>query len=272
MAPINSEATAWLAAAGRVPMLTPAEEVHLGGLVRRWQDWEPSPAEAPPAVARRGIRARNRIVAANLRLVAMVVSRIGGDGLLVDRLQNGAIGLVRAAEKFDPSRGYKFSTYSYLWIRQAIDAGELAETTIRLPQPVAAAVKGRRNGHCSPACLEAGLAAVVGVLSLDRPVSGLSCFSDGDIDLANVLAAPAEPGLLELAHVEALQVALAAMRAAEPDSMALLDLFHQEGHQITVLADLVGTGHHAAKVSMGAAADRMRSLPEVQVVLAELVA
>ena len=253
-------------------MLTPAEEVHLGGLVRRWQDWEPSPAEAPPAVARRGIRARNRIVAANLRLVAMVASRIGGDGLLVDRLQNGAIGLVRAAEKFDPSRGYKFSTYSYLWIRQGIDYGELAETTIRLPAPVAAAVKGKRNGKVSRACLEAGLAAVVGVLSLDRPVHGLTCSSDGDTDLANMVPAPAEPDLVQLAHVEALQMALAAMRQADPDAMALLELAHIDGAPITQLGDLEGTTHQRAKAAMDAATDRLRALPEVQVALAELVA
>ena len=272
MAPVNFEAAAWLDAAGRVPMLTPAEELHLGALVRRWQDWEPSTAEAPPAVRRKGLRARNRMVAANLRLVAMVASRIGGDGLLSDRLQNGAIGLVRAAEKFDPSRGYKFSTYSYLWIRQSIDYGELAESTIRLPAPVAAAVQGKRNGKVSRACVEAGTVAAVGILNLDRPVHGLTCSSDGDTDLANMVPAPAEPDLEQQAHVEALQEALASMRQAEPDSMALLELFHAEGHQITHLATLVGTGNQRTRVAMDAATDRLRALPAVQVAMAELVA
>jgi len=202
----------------------------------------------------------------------MVAGRTGGIGHLSDKLQNGTLGLVRAAEKFDPSRGYKFSTYSYLWIRQAIDTGELAESTIKLPTNVSAAVRGRRNGHCSAECLEAGLATAVGMLSLDSSVAGLTVFLDGDTSLSEIVPAPAQPGLEQLALVEALQLALAAMRAAEPDAMALLELFHAEGHQITQLGDLVGTSHHAAKVSMGAAAARLRSLPAVQVALAELVA
>jgi len=202
----------------------------------------------------------------------MVARRMGGNAPLPDRLQTGALGLVRAAERFDPERGYRFSTLAYWWIRQAIDAGELAETTIRLPQPVAAAVKGRRNGQCSAACKEAGLAAVVGVLSLDRPVHGLNHFSDGDTSLAEVVPAPAEPDLEQLAHVEALQMALAAMRAAEPDSMALLELAHIDGAMITQLGDLEGTTHQRTRVAMVAATDRLRALPAVQVALAELVA
>jgi len=272
MARIPESASAWLDASGKVPLLSPSQELHLGRLVQQWQQHPDGPDGAPPAVRKRGLRARNRIVEANLRLVAMVARRMGGNAPLPDRLQTGALGLVRAAERFDPERGYRFTTLAYWWIRQGIAAGELAETTIRLPQPVAAAVKGQRNGHCSPACLEAGLAAAVGMLSLDRPVSGLTCFSDGDTDLANMVPAPAEPDLEQLVQVEAMQLALASMRQAEPDSMALLELFHAEGHQITQLGDLVGTGHHAAKVSMVAATDRLRALPAVQVVLAELVA
>ena len=133
--------THWLGQAGRVSLLTPAEELHLGALVRQWQDWEPTPDEAPPAVRRRGLRARDRMVTANLRLVAHVCKKarpgLGvhvSDADLPDLLQAGAIGLQRGVEKFDPSRGYKLSTYAYWWIRQGIsrhidDRGR----TIRIP-------------------------------------------------------------------------------------------------------------------------------------------
>lgn len=164
--------THWLEQAGRIPMLTPAEALHLGGLVRRWQDWEPSPDEAPAAVRRRGLRARDRMIQANLRLVVSVATkRRSHEAPLVDRLQSGSIGLARAVEKFDPARGYTFSTYAYWWIRQAIDHGELAEGGIYLPAPAHAAVRGRRNGSCSAPCLEAAMAAA-SLLSLDAPLPG----------------------------------------------------------------------------------------------------
>ena len=133
--------THWLEQAGRVPLLTESEALHLGALVRRWQDWEPTPGDAPPAVRRRGLRARDRMVAANLRLVAHVTRRarhgLGvavADADLPDLLQAGAIGLQRGVEKFDPARGYKLSTYVYWWIRQGISRwADSHARTIRIP-------------------------------------------------------------------------------------------------------------------------------------------
>jgi RNA polymerase sigma factor (sigma-70 family) len=125
----------YLKSIGRVPILTPAEEVHLGTLVRQWQD-DPSPELC---VSRRGRRAMERMVSANLRLVVAVVMRqnrriqhLNHDPL--DLIQAGNLGLIRAVEKFDPSRGYKFSTYGYWWIRQSINR-YLQENSspIRLP-------------------------------------------------------------------------------------------------------------------------------------------
>ena len=115
----------WLAAAGRQPLMTPAEEVHLGAMIRRWQDWPGGPDVAPAPVQRRGLRARDRMVSANLRLVVSVAGKYrqrinARHQCLSDALQEGAIGLQRGAEKFDAARGYKFSTYAYWWIRQAL--------------------------------------------------------------------------------------------------------------------------------------------------------
>lgn len=135
--------TAWLQAAGRHPLLTAAEEVHLGTLVRAWQDHPAGPDGAPPAIRRRGLRARERMVAANLRLVAHVAQRArrGVAVDLEDALQAGAIGLQRAAERFDPSRGYKFSTFAYWWIRQGIAReSDQHGRTIRIPSSLAPAV------------------------------------------------------------------------------------------------------------------------------------
>ena len=142
MRPTSSDMTThWLEQAGRHPLLTAAEELHLGGLVRAWQDWEPSADEAPSAVRRRGLRARDRMVSANLRLVAHVAKRARhGLGVAVaeadlpDLLQAGAIGLQRGVEKFDPARGYKLSTYAYWWIRQGISRHiDSHGRTIRIP-------------------------------------------------------------------------------------------------------------------------------------------
>ena len=107
---------------GKIPLLTPQEEVHLGTIVKDWME-----SENPSAsLERRGRRALQRIVTANLRLVVTVALRymrrlkhLAQDPM--DLVQAGNIGLLRAAEKYDPSRGYKFSTYGYWWIRQSIN-------------------------------------------------------------------------------------------------------------------------------------------------------
>jgi len=136
----DDAATHWLQGAGRVPLLTAAEEVHLGAMVRAWQDHPGGPGQALPGVARRGRRARDRIVQANLRLVAHVakamrpgLGRQVGEADLPDLFQAGAMGLVRGAERFDPARGYKFSTFGYWWIRQGIS--RWADSSSRLIRP-----------------------------------------------------------------------------------------------------------------------------------------
>jgi len=122
---MTSDITAWLAAAGRTPLLTAAEEVHLGTLVRRHQDWPGGPDAAPANVKRAGLRARDRMIRANLRLVVSVAKRFQGRCLpgrieMIDLLQEGTIGLARGVEKFDPARGYKASTLLFWWIRQGV--------------------------------------------------------------------------------------------------------------------------------------------------------
>src|SRR5256714_504793 len=87
------------------------------------------------AVVRDGARARNHLLEANLRLVVSLAKRYTGRGMpLLDLIQEGNLGLIRAVEKFDYAKGFKFSTYATWWIRQAITRGMADQArTIRLP-------------------------------------------------------------------------------------------------------------------------------------------
>ena len=120
--PASSNQSWWLDSIGRIPLLTPAEEIELGMAIQRWQQ---HPDPCPPGIRRRGMRARDRFVSANLRLVISYVTRhchrLAKNHSVEDLTQAGNMGLITAAERFDPTKGYRFSTYAYWWIRQAIN-------------------------------------------------------------------------------------------------------------------------------------------------------
>ena len=137
---LSADSIGWyLSNIGRVPLLTPAEEIELAHHVQAMKRLKELPASELTArqkhQIRMGTRARDRMMAANLRLVVSVAKKYQNQGLeLLDLVQEGAIGLERAVDKFDPAMGYKFSTYAYWWIRQGMTrAIDNSARTIRLP-------------------------------------------------------------------------------------------------------------------------------------------
>jgi RNA polymerase primary sigma factor len=124
---------------GRVPLLNAEEEVRLARLMERGKG-ERLHADNLKAVPNRrfiaeGEEAQRRLTEANLRLVVSVAKKYIGRGMnLLDLIQEGNIGLIRAVEKFDYTKGYKFSTYATWWIRQAITRAIADQArTIRIP-------------------------------------------------------------------------------------------------------------------------------------------
>ena len=121
----------------RTPLLKPEEEVKLANQIQAMLplvNQEELTAEEKNIV-RVGQKAKQRMVQANLRLVVSIAKKYQNRGLsMLDLIQEGSIGLMRASEKFDAGKGYKFSTYSYWWIRQAMTRAIANHArTIRLP-------------------------------------------------------------------------------------------------------------------------------------------
>jgi RNA polymerase primary sigma factor len=176
---------------GAHPLLTAGEETELGAVVR--------------AGGANGEAARQRFIQSNLRLVVSIAKRYDGNGLtLLDLIQEGNLGLMRAVDKFDHEKGFKFSTYATWWIRQAIGRA-LADTSraIRVPSHVRdtyslidqstnrlASELDRRPTHDEVAA-DTGISAERVTLAQQhrRPLVSLSTPMDdtGDVELGDLL-------------------------------------------------------------------------------------
>jgi RNA polymerase primary sigma factor len=204
---------------GRYPLLTAAEEVELAKRIERGD-----------------LEAKERMINSNLRLVVSIAKRYQGHGLsLLDLIQEGILGLIRAVEKFDYRKGYKFSTYATWWIRQAVQRGyQNRARTIRVPVHVAdlerKAARAERElatklgrapteeevaaeAKISLEKLQQAREAMRSLTSLDRPIG-----EEGAGTLAELVAAPGGDPVTELTvglDGEALQRALSALGDVE---------------------------------------------------------
>jgi RNA polymerase primary sigma factor len=215
----------YLQEVGAHPLLTAADEVELGTRIAAGR----SP-EATPEVRADADAARERFIACNLRLVVSIARRYQASGLpLLDLVQEGNLGLMRAVEKFEPERGFKFSTYATWWIRQAVtraiaDKGR----TIRVPAHVGDAIAvlnrvtaelarhhgreptveevSRASGIAAERIVELR-AAVHDVVSLSAPLA------EGDGELADLVPDDRAEGPFDVTATRLEQQALATVLA-----------------------------------------------------------
>jgi RNA polymerase primary sigma factor len=185
------------------PLLSAAEEIELAKQIERGD-----------------LGAKERMINSNLRLVVSQARRYQGHGLpMEDLVQEGMLGLIRAVEKFDWRRGFKFSTYGTLWIRQAIQRGlQNHGRTIRVPVHVAQRqvkvrkIEGELNTKLSREPTDEEIAAVAelpvdevaelrelsrGLASLDQPIG-----DDGDIAFGDLLPSDRPEPVEEVASAE----------------------------------------------------------------------
>jgi len=226
---------------GRVPLLSHEQEITLGRQVQELvaleeleqeltmraggskPDFEQlaDAAGLTPALLRKrlraGQRAKERMVSANLRLVVSVAKKYTKRNMeLLDLIQEGTIGLVRGVEKFDPTRGYKFSTYAYWWIRQGITRAIAEKSrTIRLPIHITETLNKLKKGQRE----------LSQVLGRTPTVTELAEFVElPEEEVKDLLCRARQPVSLET-------------KVGDGDDTELLDLLASEGSQPEELVD-----------------------------------
>jgi len=145
-APVASTVRSWLNTSSAHRPLCERTVMELSRRIQRWQKHPDGPAHAPKPIRRSALRAREQLVRHNLGLVAHTWNRHrcslpAHDDTTADALQEAALNLVRAAEKFDPTKGYRFSTYATFWVRRGFAEFEQRfKRAIRFPAEKAGVV------------------------------------------------------------------------------------------------------------------------------------
>ena len=258
----------WLENASKYPLLSAAEEITLGTQVQRSQKDDATAAEK-----RVGKRAHKRMLLSNLRLVVNIAKkhnvRIKRSNALFleDLLQAGTLGLDTAVKKFDPERGFKFSTYAYWWVVQAVTREiQYFGTTIRIPATQAGAMTKLRfkpdDQSLEEFAEEHGyeLKRVEMALysqNICSPMSlDLKCAGDDSerSSLSDLVADPKQETIDDLDKKLAVEQLY---QLADPDDMALIEL-EQDGGRIKELSSLLGVGFEKGKDEIKAAKKRLK--------------
>jgi RNA polymerase primary sigma factor len=243
-------------AARKYPLLTAAQEIELAKRIEKGD-----------------MNAKDRMINSNLRLVVSVARKYQGHGLtLGDLVQEGMLGLIRAAEKFDWRRGFKFSTYATLWIRQSIQRGlENSSRTIRLPVHIAqrerkinrterelATKLGREPTEDEiAAAVELPVDQVIEIRKAARPLTSLDqpIGEDGETSFGDLITAE-QPGVedevVQDAGTTAVQLAVSSLPERERNVVQLR--FGLGGEEPTPLRE---TGRR-----LGISAERVRQIEE----------
>lgn len=252
----------------RAKLLTPEEEQELGRLIAQGDD-----------------AARKRMIESNLRLVVKVAKRYMGQGLpLLDLIEEGNIGLIKAVERFKPEKECRFSTYAVLWIRQSIERGLVSQSrTVRLPAHVVGDLKRLiritrsltqrlgREPRLDELSAEMGVEAdyVTRLLMAVRKATSLEAPLDEEehYHLADILTEEGSPGPFSITeHIELVKLVTSWLELLSPPEKAVIKLRFGlrdgEPHTLEAIGDMFGVTRERIRQIEVKALQRLRKVME----------